>query len=123
MKLELAEPDNHAISGYGAGFISVAGRQITAACVLMREKLLASGLPQRPQDLAAPHLAQCLELEPELILFGTGSRQVIPDPSVLVPLIEAGIHYEFMNTPAACRCYNVLLAEGRRVAAFLFMVE
>ncbi|MCC6203042.1 MAG: hypothetical protein IT494_08560 [Gammaproteobacteria bacterium] len=121
MKLELADPDNHAISGYGAGFISVAGRQITAACLVMRAQLLVGGWPDSLHDLATEHLDRCLELQPEIVLFGTGARQQILDSSRLAPLLNAGVGYEFMSTPAACRCYNILLAEGRRVAALLFL--
>lgn len=123
MKLDITEPDSHAISGYGAGYICIAGRQITAACVVMRGQVITGILPEHVAELSVAHLTRCLDLKPDIVLFGTGARQVMLDPSCLLPLLDAGIGYEFMNTAAACRCYNVLLEEGRRVAALLFVVD
>ena len=57
--------------------------------------------------------------DPEIIIFGTGKEQVFPDPALFVPLMERGIGYEVMNTGAACRTYNILLSEERRVLAAL----
>lgn len=123
MKLDLTEPDNHAISSYGAGYICIAGQQITAACVVMREQVITGFLPEHITELSVDQLSRCLDLKPDIVLFGTGRRQVMLDPSRLLPLLNAGIGYEFMNTAAACRCYNVLIEEGRRVAAVLFVAD
>ncbi|MBX3608194.1 MAG: hypothetical protein KF788_23175 [Piscinibacter sp.] len=58
-------------------------------------------------------------LQPELVIFGSGSRLRFPPPAVLAPLMKRRIGVETMDTPAACRTYNVLLAEGRTVVAAL----
>jgi uncharacterized protein len=69
--------------------------------------------------LSIDDMAQVAALEPAIVLLGTGSRQVFPPPAVLRPLIEARIGYEVMDVGAACRTYNLLAGEGRRVAAAL----
>ncbi len=81
--------------------------------------------PQRFEELRAEHLAALLRLEPrpEVVLLGCGGRLRWPAPEVLAPLVEAGVGHELMDTPAACRTYNILMADGRRVAAALLMVE
>jgi uncharacterized protein len=73
------------------------------------------------EALTAAHFARLVTLAPELVIFGSGTRLRFPAPLLLRPLIEARIGFETMDTAAACRTYNVLLAEGRSViAALLF---
>lgn len=57
--------------------------------------------------------------KPEVLIIGTGSRQHFPHPRVLIPLMDAGIGYEVMDSHAACRTYNILLSEGRNAALAL----
>jgi uncharacterized protein len=63
--------------------------------------------------------AALVALSPELVIFGSGSRLRFPRPPLLRPLMARRIGFEAMDTPAACRTYNVLLAEGRCVVAAL----
>ncbi len=77
-----------------------------------------------PDDFAAlssAHLAALLPIPCDVLLLGTGNRQRFPAPALLRPLIEAGRPVEVMDTPAACRTYNILVAEGRMVAAALII--
>ena len=69
--------------------------------------------------LSDQHFALLAELGPELVIFGSGSRIRFPRPALLRPLIERRIGIETMDTAAASRTYNVLLAEGRKVVAAL----
>jgi len=65
--------------------------------------------------LSAEHFAQLAALAPEIVIFGSGARIRFVKPALLRPLIERRIGVETMDTAAACRTYNVLLAEGRPV--------
>jgi uncharacterized protein len=77
--------------------------------------------PARIEQLQALHFEQALALKPELVIFGSGDHHRFI-PAVLVRcLIERGIGVEMMNTPAACRTYNVLASEGRAVLAALLL--
>lgn len=71
--------------------------------------------------LDAASLEAVCALQPAVVLIGTGTRQRFPAPAVLRPLIEARIGFEIMDTGAACRTYNLLASEGRRVAAALIL--
>jgi uncharacterized protein len=75
----------------------------------------------RIEDLEVEHLQAVLALEPQIILLGTGERQVFPAPAIAAAVQAAGIGLEVMDTRAACRTYNVLVQEGRRVAAALIV--
>ena len=77
------------------------------------------------KDLTLEQLAPVLDKSSEisLLLLGTGKQQVFPDARILEALSDAEIGIEVMNTGAAARTYNVLLAEGRRVAAALLAVD
>ncbi|MDH5540622.1 MAG: Mth938-like domain-containing protein [Rhizobacter sp.] len=76
--------------------------------------------PARDFDqLAASHFAGLAELGPELVIFGSGARFRFPEPALLRSLFDRRIGVETMDTAAACRTYNVLLAEGRSVVAAL----
>jgi uncharacterized protein len=69
--------------------------------------------------LAEPHFASLADLAPELVIFGSGIRLRFVHPALLKPLLARRIGVETMDTAAACRTYNVLLAEGRKVVAAL----
>ena len=80
---------------------------------------VATWSAQRFEQLSADHFAELARHEPELVIFGSGTRMRFAPPSCLRALIEKGIGFESMDTAAACRTYNVLLAEGRAVVAAL----
>lgn len=73
------------------------------------------------EQLGAPHFEQVAALAPELVLFGSGTRLRFPRPEWLQALIERRIGFETMDTAAACRTYNLLVAEGRSVVAALLI--
>jgi uncharacterized protein len=73
-------------------------------------------------QLAAEHFMAILSLQPALVIFGSGARLQFVKPALYSSLIQRGIGIETMDTPAACRTYNVLAAEGRAVVAALIAV-
>jgi uncharacterized protein len=124
MKLHADKLDFQSITAYGEGWIAVNGQRHTQSLVLA-----SSGQPQ-PWDcsgfdqLTAAHFDRLLGLStepPELVVFGSGARLRFVHPALLSNLIERRIGVETMDTPAACRTYNILAAEGRRVVVALLI--
>lgn len=62
-----------------------------------------------------------LEMQPEVVLIGTGHSLRFPEPHLLAPVIRQGLGYEVMDTQAACRTYNILANESRNVVAALLI--
>jgi len=73
------------------------------------------------EGLRAEHFEQLLALEPELVIFGSGARLRFASPALLAELYRRRIGVETMDTAAACRTFNVLASEGRRVVAALLV--
>lgn len=115
--------DANRIRSYGAGSVTINETVHRRTTIVTRDRVIVEWPPGDSTALVAEHMDTLLELEPEIILIGTGSTQRFPAHAVLARVIRAGVGIEVMNTPAACRTYNVLTAEGRRVAAALFMIE
>lgn len=110
------------ITAYGPGFVTINETTFTGT-VLLGTGALATDLEAcRPDDLNAATIERLRGQDPELVIIGTGARHVFPSPGLLAPLTRAGIGVEIMSTPAACRTYNVLSAEGRKVVALLLPV-
>lgn len=124
MKLH-ADPRNtqHVITAYGVGQVAVNGRILVRSLLLMPDRLDESWGPAAYAALAPAHLEQLAGLPCDVLLIGTGVRQRFPAAALLRPLIEAGRGFEIMDTPAACRTYNILVAEGRAVAAALIVED
>ncbi|MBC6438357.1 MAG: Mth938-like domain-containing protein [Rhodobacteraceae bacterium] len=104
------------VSGYGPGFFRVGGLVMTGAVLL---------LPPGPRGwVAAPAAAPIVAAADaiDVLLLGMGAMIAQPPAALRQALEVAGIGAEVMATPAACRTYNVLLAEGRRVGAALLPV-
>ena len=62
-----------------------------------------------------------LERKPDVIIVGTGWTQVLPPRELVFALAKAGVGLEVMDTPAACRTFNILVAEDRRPGALLYL--
>jgi uncharacterized protein len=89
--------------------------------IVSAARLIADWRPQHIGELTAADLEPALALEPQVLLLGSGARQVFPSPELLAQLYAARIGFEVMDTSAACRTYNVLVGEGREVAAALII--
>lgn len=111
------------IRTYEAGRIVVNQDSFVRSLIVLPGRLIADWPPQAFEDLALTHLETLVPLQPELVLLGTGRRQRFPRAELLAPLVKAGIGWEVMDTGAACRTYNILMSEGRNVAAALLMLE
>ncbi|MCU0971232.1 MAG: MTH938/NDUFAF3 family protein [Gammaproteobacteria bacterium] len=107
------------ISAYGPGGIVVTGRSHHETLLLSPDAAESPWGPRSLEELCDAHLASMLALAPQLLLIGTGPRGLRVPPGVVAPALERGIGVEVMATAAACRTYNVLLGEGRRVVALL----
>lgn len=103
--------------------VSVNGQPYMASVLVPGDAPLAAWTPESLSALTADHIAEILPYKPELVILGSGPSLRFAHPSVLRPLIEAGIGVETMDTPAACRTYNVLMSEGRKVLAALIIHE
>ncbi|MRR56858.1 MAG: hypothetical protein EG824_01400 [Deltaproteobacteria bacterium] len=110
-----------AVTAYDKGYVQVGSRKFARSLLLMPENIDPTWGPEPTEALAAGHLAPLAALAVDVLLLGTGSRQHFPRPELLRPLIEAGRSIEVMDTGAACRTYNILVAEGRTVAAALIV--
>jgi len=120
VKLHLANPDGaNVIRSSSPGAIVVNEDRYEGSLVITPEDILHPWGPNRIDELAPDDLEPVYELEPELLLLGTGDALVFPDREVLKTFAERNIGFEVMDTGAACRTYNVLMSEGRRVAAAL----
>ncbi|RRS05921.1 hypothetical protein EIP75_03425 [Aquabacterium soli] len=101
--------------------VSVNGQPHTSSVLVPGHAPLTAWAPATMEELTANHIAEILPFKPELVILGSGPALRFAHPSVLRPLIDAGIGVETMDTPAACRTYNVLMSEGRKVLAALII--
>lgn len=109
----------NAIARHGSDGVLVNGTEHRRSVVVPWTGAVAPWPVDRFDHLTQTHFAALLALAPELVIFGSGARIRFPPPLLLKPLIERRIGVETMDTAAACRTYNVLLAEGRAVVAAL----
>ena len=122
VKLQLSRPEGlYQITGYGTNFVTVNGTRHDRSLLISAQQLVSDWPVPSMEQLAACNFAAVLDLNPEVVLLGTGTRLHFPTSDVVRPLIEAKIGFEVMDTGAACRTYNFLMAEGRQVLAALII--
>jgi uncharacterized protein len=105
-------------TGYGEDYVMVNGVRRDSSVVVLRDRIeewSASAF----DALSAEDFAFLKDLDVEIVLLGTGPRQRFPHPRLTAALAQAGIGLEVMDVQAACRTYNILVAEERKVAAAL----
>jgi uncharacterized protein len=107
------------IRAYGSGELRVNENVYRGAVILSASTVIAEPNIHNLEDLIAGDVSRILALKPELVLLGTGARQIFPAASFGAQFLRSGIGFEVMDTGAACRTFNVLVAEHRQVAALL----
>ncbi len=92
-------------------------RVLQSSFILTPDRLIEDWPPRDPRALRPDDLRPLLDTDPELIVLGTGARQVFPAPATLAACLSRGIGIEAMSNAAAARTFHVLASEGRRVTA------
>ena len=109
------------IDAYDPGEVKVDRKSYRTSILVYAEKQVTIWAPNDLSQLTLDDLQSLIELKPALILLGTGENLIFPSAELLSPLAEQQIGVEVMDTAAACRTYNVLMAEGRDVLAALLL--
>jgi uncharacterized protein len=110
----------HVIRAWEPGRVRIAERWIAGNVLIGPERIIEAWTTTRPAALTVADLEPALALDPTIVVLGTGTEQVLPDVELMAALAERSVGLEIMSTPAACRTFNVLLQEQRRVVAALF---
>ena len=119
MKLHAPAPTAlNTFSGYGDGFVLVNGQRHEANLIVLPEHLMPWSA-KNFDALVEADFEALLELDLEILLLGTGMKQRFPHPRLTQALARKRVGVEAMDLRAACRTYNILMAEERRVAAAL----
>lgn len=121
MKLQPDSFDVQSIKGYGPGWITIEGDTLTASVVIGAGGERFDWHCASFEELGPDHFAKLAEMNAEVVIFGSGKRNRFPPAAWLQPLIAKRIGLETMDTAAACRTYNILAGEGRRVVAALLL--
>mgnify|MGYP003604623444 FL=1 len=123
MKMHADRTDVQTISGYGPGWVAINKEEFTHSLIVgsRGERILWNC--SRYEDLTPEHFAQLANLDPEVVIFGSGTKGRLPPPAWLATLMSKRIGLESMDTQAACRTYNILAGEGRNVVAALLLED
>ena len=108
------------IRAWEPGRVRVADRWVAGNVIVANDAIIESWTPQAAGELTIVDLEPALALQPTIIVLGTGTQQLLPDVELMAAVAALSVGLEIMNTPAACRTFNVLLQEQRRVVAALF---
>ena len=108
------------IRAWEPGRLRVADRWLTGNVIIGTSEIIEDWTAIDPRDLTIADLEPALALSPAIIVLGTGTEQVLPDVELMAAAAQRSVGLEIMSTPAACRTFNVLLQEQRRVVAVLF---
>ncbi len=123
-QLTLERPGrHHFIRSVSEAGIRIGDAVYPDALVLGADTLIDDWAPGCVDDLVDEHFGVILDLAPEVVLLGTGEQQTFLHPSRLAPFHRGGVGVEVMTTEAACRTFNVLVMEGRRVVAALLPIR
>ena len=122
MKLQLDRPEGlNTFTAYGDGYVSVNGIRHSCNLAVLPERLIPQWTQATFDSLRSEDFELLASLDAEIILLGTGNLLRFPTADLMRPLARAQKGLEVMDLPAACRTYNVLLGEGRKVAVGLLL--
>ncbi len=122
MKLHaLAPSSSNAFTAYGDGYVEVNALRFEHSIIVVPDQPVVDWPVASFDDLSVASFTAVAAMNPELVVFGSGARLRFPHPRLTAPLAARGIGVETMDLHAACRTYNILMAEGRKVVAALLI--
>lgn len=121
MKLQPDKSDVQTLTAHGLGWVAINNERVESSVVVGSRGERFEWDCSRFDQIGTEHFAQLASLGAELIIFGSGARIRFPQPAWLQPLMAQRTGVETMDTPAACRTYNILASEGRHVVAALLV--
>ena len=126
MKLHTNKPTGlNVFNGYGDGFVLVNGQRLERSVIVLPDRIIEDWGATTFEALTAAHLEALADLDREVVLLGTGSRLRFPGPDLMRKARQryaaTNMGLEIMDVQAACRTYNILIAEERKVAAALLL--
>ena len=121
MKFHLSSGEGNVFTGHGPGYVRLGVVEYRGNLLVTPDRIVEGWAPGGFEQLTDSDFAALAALAPEVALLGTGAKLRFPQPRLTRVLVEAGIGLEVMDTPAACRTFNILAAEGRRVAAAILL--
>ena len=107
----------YSFQAYDSRQVTINGKVYQDSLVLTRDRIIHPWPVTDVNALEPAHLDELFAAAPDVILLGTGDRQIFPDISIIGLFATRGIGLEVMDTGALCRTFNILVAEGRHVAA------
>ena len=121
MKFHLATATGNIVTGLGPGWVRIGATDYRENLVLTPATIATGFAPAGFDGLEEADFERLLPHKPEVVLFGAGRVIRVPHPRLTRALTDARIGLEVMDTPAACRTFNILAAEGRSVIAALLV--
>jgi uncharacterized protein len=119
------QPDSldgvNTIARHDGGSVWIGNQSYSGSVIVPWSGPVRAWAPADFNALTQAHFDEVLQLQPELVIFGSGARLRFPAPALLRELIARRIGVESMDSAAACRTYNVLVSEGRTVVAALLL--
>lgn len=123
MQLDAEPGSGNYIQSVTADTMRINGQDFCSHVIVSAEQIIANWQPRPITELQVDDFQTALASQPETILFGTGAKHRFVSNFLLTAIMSQGIGFEVMSTAAACRTYNLLLGEGRRVVAALLLPE
>jgi len=124
MDLTLEHPGDHLfIRSASAEGIRVVDDIYTGSIILSSDRVISDWTVTQPDEFTESLLDPIMQLEPEIVLIGTGSKQLFLPPELMMYFYRRGTGFEVMTTDAACRTFNVLVSERRKVVAALLPIS
>jgi uncharacterized protein len=121
MQITREESVSNLIRAFEPGRIRIGQQWLTGNLIVTADVIVSDWRPGNAARVTVADLEPALEHDPEIIIVGGGTDVITPDVELLQELAALAIGLEYMQTQAACRTYNVLVHEGRRVAAALIL--
>jgi uncharacterized protein len=121
MKLHTDPRTGNTVTAHGEGYIAINGERYSGSLIVQPDAIDTEWQVAGIASLSVAHMERLLATGADILILGTGKRQQFPPLALLKPVMTAGRTVDVMDTAAACRTYNILMSEGRTVAAALII--
>lgn len=121
MKLHTDPRTGNTVTAHGEGYVAINGERYSSSLIVQPEAIDPEWQAVDAASLTPEHIERLLATGADILILGTGKRQHFPPLALLKPVMATGRTLDVMDTSAACRTYNILMSEGRAVAAALII--